>query len=387
MNYKPNEFLSYGKQWIDDEDIEAVVHVLKGDFLTQGPAVEEFENAICKATGARYCTVVSNGTAALHLAVAALKLEKGSSGITSPITFAASANCMAYCGVRPDFADIDEETLCVDPEEIERCLKKDTKLLIPVHLAGVPADMQRIAAIAREHKLCVIEDAAHAMGTLYPDGSAVGSCTYSDMTIFSFHPVKTITTGEGGAVMTNDEELHERLMLLRAHGITKNPLAMEQVPGPWYYEMQELGFNYRLTDIQAALGLSQIRKLRTFVSRRRDIVEMYNNAFSKLPWVRVHFPPRGTAPAYHLYIMEIDFPTIRKSRSQVMRQLQELGIGTQVHYIPVHTFPYYKKTYGYYPEQYPKAMKYYQKALSLPLYPRMSNEDVQYVIEAVTRLA
>lgn len=384
--YKPKEFLSYGKQWIDDDDIAEVVKVLKGDFLTQGPAVGEFEKTVAAATGAKYCVAVSNGTAALHIAVAALGIKKGS-GITSPITFSASANCMAYCGLRPDFADIDPDSRCVDPAQIEKRVKPDTKLLVPVHFTGYPADMERIGAIAKKNGLRVIEDAAHALGSRNADGSLVGSCAHSDATIFSFHPVKTITTGEGGAITTNDKDLYERMAVLRTHGIVKDPNSLEKNPGPWYYEMQTLGYNYRLTDIQAALGASQMRKLGTFIRRRRQIVDRYNAAFSGVPWLKILKERPGLVSTFHLYVAEFDFARLGLSRVEVMARLKAQGVGTQVHYVPVHLMPYYRDTFGFRPGDFPVSEAYYESALSLPLYPKMTDDDVDYVIETVKGLA
>ncbi|MDP3014641.1 MAG: aminotransferase class I/II-fold pyridoxal phosphate-dependent enzyme, partial [Candidatus Subteraquimicrobiales bacterium] len=280
-------FIPYGKQWIDEDDIKAVEEVLKSDFLTQGPKIAEFEKAICRYTGAKYCVAAANGTAALHLAVLALEIKRGSEGITSPITFVASANALIYGGLRPIFADIDEKTYNIDPTEIKKRITLKTKVLIPVHFAGQSADMAEISKIAKSKDLLIIEDAAHAIGSRYADGAKIGSCGYSDMTTFSFHPVKTITTGEGGAITTNSGKLYKRLLLLRTHGITKDEKELSQTPGPWYYEMQALGYNYRLTDIQAALGISQLKKLDKFKFRRREIVEAYNKAFSSLPSITI----------------------------------------------------------------------------------------------------
>lgn len=376
--------IPYGKQWISKEDVQAVTETLTGDFLTQGPAISKFEQAICERTGAKYCVAVCNGTAALHLAVRALDIPAGSEGITSPITFAASSNCMIYNGMRPAFADIEPKTYCIDPVEIEKKISKDTKLIVPVDLAGQPCSMKEIKAIAKKNNLAIVEDASHAIGSKYEDGSAVGSCTYSDMTTFSFHPVKTITTGEGGAITTNSPVLYEKLKLLRTHGITKDQNLLSQNPGPWYYEMIDLGFNYRITDIQAALGISQLQRLDSFIQRRREIVQRYNTAFSQLPHFTIPFEQPEVYSAWHLYIAQIDFNAINKTRVQVMSELESKGIGSQVHYIPVHFLPYYQKNYHTKSGDFPIAENYYERALSLPLYPKMNDEEVQEVIKAVT---
>lgn len=378
--------IPYGKQWIDDTDIASVVDTLKSDFLTQGPAVEKFEAEIRELTGAKYCVVVANATAGLHLAVAALGVEPGNEGITSPISFVASANCLAYNGLTPCFADIEPRSYCMDPVELERKIGPKTKVVVPVDFTGQPADMASIKRIADRHDLRLVEDAAHAIGSRYPDGSPVGSCRYSDLSVFSFHPVKTITTGEGGAITTNDEQLFKRLSLLRTHGITRDPARLECNPGPWYYEMQDLGFNFRMTDIQASLGSSQLRRLTGFKKRRREIVHTYNEAFAGLSRITTPFESEGSDSCFHLYVLKIDFESIGKSRADVMEELKTLGVGTQVHYIPIHLQPYYRNRYGYVPGSFPEAEAYYEEALSLPLYPLMSDKDVKKVIEAVERV-
>lgn len=375
--------IGYGHQYIDGDDIEAVVDVLRSDYLTQGPAVERFEQELCRITGASHCVAVSNATAGLHIAVTALELDGGAEGITTPNTFLASANCMAYNGVRPVFADIDSASYNIDPAEIEKHITDKTRLLLPVHFAGFPCEMERINEIAKQHGLRVIEDAAHAVGSRYADGSPVGNCRYSDMTVFSFHPVKTITTGEGGAVTTNDDNLYQKLLMLRSHGVTKDEGLLSKNPGPWYYEMQSLGFNYRMTDMQAALGRSQLKKLDFFKRRRREIVAEYNRAFAGMKHLRTPAEPEGVSSCFHLYAAQVDFAALGKPRVQVMQELRDRGIGTQVHYIPVHTQPFYKKTYGYREGDYPVAEKYYEQELSLPLYPGLSGGDVDRVIRTV----
>jgi UDP-4-amino-4,6-dideoxy-N-acetyl-beta-L-altrosamine transaminase len=376
--------ISYGKQSISQGDIDEVVRVLKSAYLTQGPVVSDFEQKICEYTGAKYCVAVSNGTAALHLAVAVLDIPSGSEGITTPNTFVASANCMLYNDIFPRFGDIDPKTYNINAEKISAHITNKTKLIIPVHFAGQAADMKRIHKIAKENNLFMIEDAAHAIGSQYVDRSFVGNCKYSDLTTFSFHPVKTITTGEGGAITTNSKELYERLIMLRSHGITKDESRLSSNPGPWYYEMQELGFNYRLTDMQAALGISQLSRLDEFKARRREIVSIYNNSFSRLPWLTVPFEADKLSSCFHLYVLQIDFQRIKKTRSEVMAELLSRGVGTQVHYIPVTQLPYYAKTYK---EKLPEAVSYYEHCLSIPLYPRMSKKDVNVVIGAVKSLA
>ncbi len=378
--------IQYGHQYIDDEDIKAITEVLKSDFLTQGPAVSCFENKICEITGARYCVAVSNATAGLHIAVQALNLPENSEGITTPNTFLASANCLLYNKVKPVFADINPDTYNIDPNKIEKKITSDTKVVIPVHFAGLACDMELIRKIVDTHNIKVIEDAAHAIGSCYADGAPVGSCKYSDMTVFSFHPVKTITTGEGGAITVNDEVLYKRLLQLRSHGMTKDAELLTQNPGPWYYEMHSLGFNYRMTDMQAALGYSQLLKLEHFRERRQSIVDRYNEAFDGIPYVKLPYRNSEQVSCFHLYVLQIDFDVIGTTRKDFMKKLADKGIGTQVHYIPVHTQPYYKTYYGYKVGDYPIAEKYYERALSIPLYPAMSDSDVKTVINAIREI-
>lgn len=378
--------IQYGHQYIDDDDIQAVIDVLKSDFLTQGPAVNRFENKIREITGARYCVAVSNATAGLHIAVQALNLPEDSEGITTPNTFLASANCFLYNKLKPVFADINPDTYNIDPNQIEKKITVNTKVIIPVHFAGLACDMERIKNIADAHNIKVIEDAAHAIGSRYVDGTPVGNCKYSDMTVFSFHPVKTITTGEGGAITTNDEVLYKRLLQLRSHGMTKDTELLTQNPGPWYYEMHSLGFNYRMTDMQAALGYSQLLKLKHFRERRRSIVDQYNAAFAGMPHVKLPYRNSEQVSCFHLYVLQIDFEAIGTTRKDFMKKLVDKEIGTQVHYIPVHTQPYYKTHYNYRAGDYPIAEEYYERALSFPLYPSLRDEEVHYIIKTITEM-
>lgn len=360
----------YGHQTIDQSDINAVVGTLKSDWLTCGPAVKAFEQAICDYTGAKYCVAVSNATAGLHIAAMAAELGKGDEGITTPITFLSSANCICFTGAKPVFADIDPETANIDPAEIEKHITDKTKVLIPVHFAGQSCDMEAISKIAKKHNLIVIEDAAHAIGSDYKN-TKVGSCAYSDMTVFSFHPVKTITTGEGGAVTTNRKELYDKLCALRAHGMHKDG----DMVNTWEYEMRELGYNYRMTDFQAALGISQLKKLDAFKARRREIVAYYNEHLG-LP----HLIERNFSNAcFHLY------PVLVENRRDFYFKAREKGLNLQVHYIPVHTQPYYAR-FGYKKGDYPKAENYYAHCISLPLYPALTDEDLEEIVRRIKTL-
>ncbi|MDR1030922.1 MAG: UDP-4-amino-4,6-dideoxy-N-acetyl-beta-L-altrosamine transaminase, partial [Treponema sp.] len=343
-----NHFIPYGRQWIDESDIKAVETVLRSDYLTQGPAIAGFEDAIKQVSGAKYCVAVSNATQGLHIAVAALEIEEGMEGITTPITFVASANCLVTNNLIPIFADIDPKTYNISPEEINKNITNKTKVIIPVDFAGQAVDIDAIKQLAEKHDLYIIEDAAHAIGSYYADGKPVGCCHKADMTVFSFHPVKTITSGEGGAITTNDETLYKRLLKLRTIGITKDESELSRNPGPWYYEMQSLGGNNRMTDMQAALGRSQLSRLSFFKQRRREIVNRYNMAFADVPYITIPYEAKNVDSCFHLYVLQLDFEKIGTSRSQVMNKLKANGIGAQVHYIPVNSQPYYVKRYGEY---------------------------------------
>ncbi|NLK97753.1 MAG: UDP-4-amino-4,6-dideoxy-N-acetyl-beta-L-altrosamine transaminase [Epulopiscium sp.] len=377
-----DDFLPYGRQWIDEDDIQAVINVLKSDYLTTGPAIEEFENQLKTITGAKYAVAISNGTAALHAACFAAGIGEGDEVITTPMTFAATSNAVLYCGGTPVFADINPETYNIDPKDIRRKITNKTKGIIPVHYTGQPCDMDEIMQIAKEHNLIVIEDAAHALGAEYK-GRKIGSI--GDMTTFSFHPVKPVTTGEGGAITTNDEELYQKLMLFRSHGITRDREMLLNDNAAWYYEQHVLGYNYRMTDIQAALGCSQLNKLESFLQKRREYAEMYNEAFKDLDGVIIQKQLNDTLSGWHLYVLQLDTDKIRPDRRVIFDELRIHNIGVNVHYIPVYYHPYYQKL-GYKKGLCPNAEKLYDRIITLPLFPKMSKEDIMYVIKIVKEL-
>ncbi|MCI8993634.1 MAG: UDP-4-amino-4,6-dideoxy-N-acetyl-beta-L-altrosamine transaminase [Eubacterium sp.] len=396
--------IPYGHQTIDEKDIQAVVDVLRSDYLTTGPAVEIFEKKVAEYVGAKYAVAVNSGTAALHIACLAAGMKEGDEVITTPITFAASANCVLYCNGTPVFADIDSRTYNILPEEIEKKITPRTKAIVPVHFTGQPCDMDAISAIAKKHSLIVIEDGAHALGASYR-GKKIGSI--SDMTIFSFHPVKPITTGEGGMVVTNSENLYRRLKLFRSHGITREENMMESSgeimtgsengigaedgikpgngirteSGGWYYQQIELGFNYRMTDIQAALGSSQMDKLDTFLNRRREIARRYNEAFAGNPNIGIPQQMKSAVSGWHLYVIRV--PADR--RKEIFRKLQSAGIGVNVHYIPVYRHPYYQK-HEYGKVCCPNAEELYGQMISLPIYPGLTDGQQKQVMEAVLKI-
>lgn len=377
---KPGEkFIPYGRQWIEEDDIQAAVEALKGDYLTTGPKIKEFEQKLAECTGAKYAVAVSNGTAALHAACFAAGIGTGDEVITTPMTFAASANCALYVGAKPVFADIDSSTYNIDPEDIRKKITGRTKAVIPVHFTGQPCDMDEILKIAGEYGLVVIEDGAHALGAEYK-GRKVGSM--GDMTTFSFHPVKHITTGEGGAITTNDRELHEKLLMFRSHGITRDTGKLSRDEGPWYYEQQFMGYNYRMTDIQAALGISQLNKLQKFLERRRKYVKLYNMAFKDTGGIIVPYQMQGVNSAWHLYIIQLELEKLRVGRREVFEELRTRNIGVNVHYIPVYYHPHYR-TLGYEKGLCPNAERLYERIITLPLFPKMEREDVDCVIKNV----
>jgi len=399
--------IPYGRQWIDEDDIQAVVDTLRSGYITQGARVETFEKALAEYCGAKYAVAVNSGTSALHIACLAADVDSGDEVITSPITFVASANCAVYCGAVPVFADIDQKTYNVSPVEVERKISRKTKAVIPVHFAGQSCAMHEISDIVRAaetthgRQIYIIEDACHALGSLYQNAK-VGSCVFSDMTVMSFHPVKHITTGEGGAVFTNDEDLYNRLKRFRSHGITRNSedlmntdlafqkrhkgVTKQDAVNPWYYEQIALGYNYRITDIQCALGLSQLQKIEMFRRRRREIVNTYNTAFEDAEFIRTPLEGSDCESNFHLYVLLFDFDKMGIDRARLMLEFKTRGVQTQVHYIPVHLQPFYQKKFGTKWGDFPNAESYYQKCLSLPLYATLTDLDAQKVINELTSI-
>jgi perosamine synthetase len=371
--------IPYGKQWINDDDYDKVLEVLKSDFLTTGPFIDEFEKAFANYVEVKYAVAVSNGTAALHLAAQVLGVQKGSEVITTPMSFAATSNCILYNSGIPVFSDITPRGL-LDPDLIESKINESTQGIIPVHLMGLPCNLKSLSSIARENDLFLLEDASHALGAKY-NNDMIGSCAYSDLSVFSFHPVKHITTGEGGIITTNDKKLYEELSLLRTHGITKDPSIFKtDHREPWYQEMQHLGFNYRLTDIQAALGLNQLRRVESFIGRRREIASRYNDYFSTIDTHVETIPEKdGEFNSYHLYVIKLVDP---KKRLALFEFLRSKGIFCQVHYIPIYWHPYYRES-GFEKTHLPVTENYYERILSLPMYPRLSDEELEYVVSSI----
>lgn len=374
----------YGRQWIDEDDIQAACDVLRSDYITCGPKVDEMERTLEAYTGAKYAVAVSNGTAALHCACMAAGIKEGDEVITTPLTFAASANCALYSGARPVFADINPDTYNIDPQSIRAHITEKTKAIVAVDYTGQAVQNEEIRKICDEYNLVFIEDAAHAIGTKYK-GQPVGSL--ADLTCFSFHPVKTITGGEGGAVTTNDEQLYKKLMLVRTHGITHDESLMEDAPheGPWCYEQIMLGYNYRITDFQAALIVSQMKKLDFFANRRKEIVNMYNQAFNKIPEIIIQQEIPESDTCRHLYIIQLDLAKLSCTRREFFDAMSEENVQCQIHYVPVYWFPYYRHL-GYEKGLCPNAEKVYSGIMSIPLYPKMTNQDVRDVIHAVKKV-
>ena len=378
-----DKIIPYGRQHITSDDVQAVVDVLNSDFLTQGPAIVEFESCFAKYVGAKYAVAVCNATAGLHIAAMALNVKPGDKVLSTPITFVASTNCVLYCGGEIEFVDIDPDTYLIDLDKLEDKLKNAPrgtyKGIIPVDFAGYPLDMERLHKIAKEYGLWIIEDACHAPGAYFTDSNGdkqfSGNAFYSEFGIFSFHPVKHIASGEGGMVTTNNKELYDKLCLLRTHGITKNADLLIENHGGWYYEMQTLGYNYRITDFQAALGNSQLKRADAGLKRRNEIAKKYNQAFQNTS-IKTPQSPENGYHAYHLYVIQVE------NRKELYDYLRENNIYSQILYIPVHTMPYYKKL-GFKTGDYPVAEKYYEHCLALPMYPTLTEEEQDWVIEKV----
>lgn len=382
-----SDYIPYGRQDISQEDIDAVIEVLRSDWITQGPAIERFEQAVANYCGAKYAVAVSSATAALHIACIAANLGQGDILWTSPNSFVASANCGLYCNAKVDFIDIDPNTYNLSVEELQSKLAEAEKqgclpkVLIPVHFAGQSCEMENIAALSQQYGFKIIEDASHAIGGSYHK-QPVGSCQFSDMTVFSFHPVKIITTGEGGMVLTNQEELYQRLIRLRSHGITRNPDLMQgESHGSWYYQQLELGFNYRMTDIQAALGASQMQRLDEFVERRWFLANRYNQLLQDLPLMLPWQHP-DTKSSWHLYVIRFKVDKINKTHRQIFEELRSAGIGVNLHYIPVHIQPFYQK-FGFKLGDFPQVEKYYKEAISIPLYYGLNEESQDKVVASL----
>ncbi|MCP4652347.1 MAG: UDP-4-amino-4,6-dideoxy-N-acetyl-beta-L-altrosamine transaminase [Candidatus Omnitrophica bacterium] len=377
------KFIPYSHQAINSADIKAVVKALKSEWLTQGPNVQKFEKSLCVYTKAKYAVAVSSGTAALHLACLAAGIKKNNEVITSPITFVASANCVLYCGGKPVFADVYEDTVNINPKELEKRINKRTKAIIPVHFAGHPCAMADIYRLAKKHNLAVIEDAAHALGSSYLHKGKrikIGAGKHSDMTVFSFHPLKAITTGEGGAILTNSKTLYDRLLLFRSHGITKDGAKLKRKKSEnWYYEMQELGYNYRISDIQCALGANQMKRLDRFMKIRQSIAAYYQKELRNIEELILPVQSPRVRSAWHLYTIRVNSLSKRK---KVFQKLRAAGIGVQVHYIPIYQQPYYQAL-KHQKNAYPIANKYYDSAISLPIHPSLSTKQVAYVCKTL----
>jgi UDP-4-amino-4,6-dideoxy-N-acetyl-beta-L-altrosamine transaminase len=378
--------LPYSRQCIEQDDIQAVVEVLKSDFLTQGPKIAEFEKALAGYCGAKYAVTFSSGTAALHGAYFAAGLNSGDEVITSPITFLATANAAIYLGAKVVFVDVESDTGNINADLIEKAITKKTKLLVPVHYSGLPVDMEKILAIAKKHNLILIEDACHALGAKYK-GEIVGNCRLSQMAVFSFHPVKSIATGEGGAATTNSEELYNKLVMFRQYGVIKDKKLMTEQArqaGEWYYEMHYLGFNYKLTDIQAALGVSQLRKIERFVGRRREIAKQYAKVLAGNKYFELPVEKNYGESAWHLYPIRLKDKYV-EHKIEIFNKLRKSGLWVQVHYIPVYLQPYYEKL-GFKKGLCPAAEDFYSREIGIPIYPMMSDEDVQNVAAVLNNI-
>lgn len=376
------KFLPYGKQFIDENDIKNVINVLKSDFITQGPKINEFEEKLAKYCGSKYAVAFNSGTSALHGAYFAFGIENDDEVITSPNTFVATSNAALYLNAKPVFSDIEKETGNMDVSKVEEKITDETKIIVPVHYSGNPVDLNELYKIAKRNDIKIIEDAAHSMGAKYK-GEKIGNSKYSEMSIFSFHPVKHLTTGEGGAVLTNNEEYYEKLLMFRSHGITKKNF-FNKSDGDWYYEMHFLGYNYRITDIQAVLGISQLKKLDRFVKRRKEIAGMYNAAFKDNPFFDTVIEKNCCKSSFHLYPILIK-EKYKNRKKEIFSKLRDEGLGVQVHYIPVYLQPYYQQL-GYKKGLCSVSEDFYLREISIPMYPTMNNEDANYVIEKVFKV-
>ncbi|MEK7124271.1 MAG: UDP-4-amino-4,6-dideoxy-N-acetyl-beta-L-altrosamine transaminase [Patescibacteria group bacterium] len=368
------KFIPYSRQWIDDKDIKEVVKVLKSDWVTQGPKIEEFEKAIARYCNAKYAVAFSSGTTALYSAYRATGIKEGDEVITTPLTFVATGNTIALLGAKPVFIDVENETLNINPELIEKSITKKTKAIVTVDFAGVPCDYDKILKIAKKNKLFLIEDACHALGAEYK-GRKIGN--FADITIITFHPVKHITTAEGGMALTNNKNFYEKLKILRNHGIIKKP-----GKGKWYYEVKEPSFNFRITDIQCALGLSQLKKIDKFLKRKGEIIDKYNKAFKDINGIAIPSKIAYAKPARYIYPIQVK----KENRRKIFEDLQKQGIGVQVHYMPLHLHPFYREKFGYKKGDFPMAEKYYEGAITIPLFPKMTDEQLDYVINSVKKI-
>ena len=390
-----SRFLPYGTQYIDRFDRNEILKVLSSKFITQGPEIKKFENIFARYVGSKYAIACASGTAALHLSCLALGINSKSKVITSAITFVASANCAEYLGANVDFVDVDKKTFCISVTELEKKLKKKKiDLVIPVHLSGHSSDMAQIYKLKKKYDFHIIEDSCHALGGKY-NSFKVGSCKYSDISTFSFHPVKPITTGEGGMITTNNKKIYQKLLLYRSHGIHKNSsrfknrnLAFDNnnQPNKWYYEMDVLGFNYRMNDLQAALGKSQLKKINLFTKKRNDIANLYNESFKNVQNLKIPFKNKDVLHSYHLYTIQVDFKKTNLTKNKFMKFLFDCGIGTQVLYIPVFLQPYYKRKYNFNPKKFPVSMKYYQQALSIPIFYDLKKSEQKLVIKKIKQM-
>ncbi len=378
-----DEFLPYGTQWLDEKEIDEVVDTLKSSWITTGPKMRKFEEKFKQIRGSKYAVAVNSGTAALHISTSSINIKPGDEVITTPMTFVASANCIVYRGGTPIFADIKKDTYNIDPKEIEKKITKKTKAIIPVHFAGQPCDMDEISEIAMKHDLYVIEDAAHAIDAEYK-GKKIGNI--SDLTTFSFHPVKNITTAEGGMVLTNDDELYEKLLMFRTHGISKDSVKRFGKSGSYFYDMQFLGFRYNLSELHACLGIQQLDKLKSFQKRRREIIKIYNRELQNLDQLTIPYKKKYVKHSWHLYIVQLNLEKLKVDRDHIFKALKEENIGVNVHYIPVHYHSYYQNRFNLKKGILPKVESIYPRLLTIPLFPRMNDNDVYDVINALDKV-